>query len=388
MHPVRRPAPSTAEDGESTAAVRDRVAAAREAAAERWRAARRPNQRRGAAASLLRRRFRLEPEVMAPLRTALDRGVLSIRGVDRTLRVAWTLADLGGRTSPELDDVATALSFRQPGGVQMSDDARLRAGRTCRGWPSRRARSWPTLVADVGPVEAAERGQGGRCRRGPCPSHRSSTRRSTARQRISSCWPRRGGRLITADDAEWPLLAFTAFAGVDHRLRPQAHPPMVLWAVGPARLDDVAERAVGDRRNQGVHRVRRARRRRPGRRSGRARRRGGVGRRIRHRRRGAPRDAGRRRVHRRGAGRRHRRAIPGRACRAAASDRRSRACVVSEYPPGVRPARHRFLTRNRLVAALSGATVVVEAGAAQRGGEHRGVGAGAGPRGVRGARAR
>jgi DNA processing protein len=36
--------------------------------------------------------------------------------------------------------------------------------------------------------------------------------------------------------------------------------------------------------------------------------------------------------------------------------------IVSEYPPGVRPARYRFLTRNRLVAALSGATVVVEAG--------------------------
>ena len=36
--------------------------------------------------------------------------------------------------------------------------------------------------------------------------------------------------------------------------------------------------------------------------------------------------------------------------------------VVSEYPPGVRPARFRFLTRNRLVAALSSATVVVEAG--------------------------
>ena len=27
--------------------------------------------------------------------------------------------------------------------------------------------------------------------------------------------------------------------------------------------------------------------------------------------------------------------------------------LVSEYPPGVAPARHRFLTRNRLVAALS-----------------------------------
>lgn len=36
--------------------------------------------------------------------------------------------------------------------------------------------------------------------------------------------------------------------------------------------------------------------------------------------------------------------------------------LVTEYPPGIRPARHRFLIRNRLVAALSGATVVVEAG--------------------------
>jgi DNA processing protein len=37
--------------------------------------------------------------------------------------------------------------------------------------------------------------------------------------------------------------------------------------------------------------------------------------------------------------------------------------VVSEYPPGTRPTRRQFLARNRLVAALSGATVVVEAGA-------------------------
>jgi DNA processing protein len=36
--------------------------------------------------------------------------------------------------------------------------------------------------------------------------------------------------------------------------------------------------------------------------------------------------------------------------------------LVTEYPPGMRPARHRFLTRNRLVAALGGAVVVVEAG--------------------------
>ena len=36
--------------------------------------------------------------------------------------------------------------------------------------------------------------------------------------------------------------------------------------------------------------------------------------------------------------------------------------VFTEYPPGIRPARHRFLTRNRLVAAVAGAAVVVEAG--------------------------
>lgn len=36
--------------------------------------------------------------------------------------------------------------------------------------------------------------------------------------------------------------------------------------------------------------------------------------------------------------------------------------VVSEYPPGTSAAKHRFLTRNRLVAALSRAVVVVEAG--------------------------
>jgi DNA processing protein len=40
-----------------------------------------------------------------------------------------------------------------------------------------------------------------------------------------------------------------------------------------------------------------------------------------------------------------------------------RGVVVSEYPPGTPPARHRFLARNRLTAALSRATVVVEAGA-------------------------
>jgi DNA processing protein len=37
--------------------------------------------------------------------------------------------------------------------------------------------------------------------------------------------------------------------------------------------------------------------------------------------------------------------------------------VVSEWPPGAAPHRHRFLVRNRLIAALTRGTVVVEAAA-------------------------
>jgi DNA processing protein len=39
-----------------------------------------------------------------------------------------------------------------------------------------------------------------------------------------------------------------------------------------------------------------------------------------------------------------------------------RGLVISEYPPGTPPGRHRFLVRNRLIAALTEGTVVVEAG--------------------------
>ncbi|GGO97175.1 DNA-processing protein DprA [Actinomyces gaoshouyii] len=35
--------------------------------------------------------------------------------------------------------------------------------------------------------------------------------------------------------------------------------------------------------------------------------------------------------------------------------------LVAEVPPGSQPARHRFLTRNRIIAAMTGATLVVEA---------------------------
>lgn len=105
----------TEDDGESTSEVRKRVWDARLAARERLR----PhgiatNAEVGGA--LLRRRFQPNAQAMKPLRLAVDRGAVSIRGMDRTVRVAWTLADLAGRTSPNGVDVMTAMSFRQIGG--------------------------------------------------------------------------------------------------------------------------------------------------------------------------------------------------------------------------------------------------------------------------------
>lgn len=105
------------QEGESTAVVCARVAEARAAAAERWRpyGIRTNAEVRG---PLLRKEFRLPAKVMQPLSSALDRRQISMRGADRCLRVAWTLSDLAGRTSPVLGDVNTALSFRQNGGAR------------------------------------------------------------------------------------------------------------------------------------------------------------------------------------------------------------------------------------------------------------------------------
>ncbi|MGV9801956.1 YifB family Mg chelatase-like AAA ATPase [Mycobacterium sp. NPDC003449] len=115
LHPVTAGA-FTPEAGESSATVRQRVAAARRAAEERWGPhGIRTNAEVGG--SLLRREFRLPRATMRPLSIALDRGAISMRGADRCLRVAWTLADLAGRTIPALEDMSTALSFRQNGGV-------------------------------------------------------------------------------------------------------------------------------------------------------------------------------------------------------------------------------------------------------------------------------
>lgn len=216
------------------------------------------------------------------------------------------------------------------------------------------------LVRQYGPQEAADR-----VRRGALVAELLSR---TAARRHLDCAQRDldqlhhlGGRLITPDHQEWPWLAFAAFTGLSAKDRPQGRPPLALWAIGPLTLDHIVQRAaaiVGTRSatTYGEH----------------------VSADI-----SATLAEHEVCIVSGGAygidGYAHR-AVLGVAGDTVAvlaggidiaypaghSDllRRISASglLISEYAPGTRPARHRFLTRNRLVAALSSATVVIEAG--------------------------
>jgi magnesium chelatase family protein len=107
--------------GESTATVADRVRAARERAAARlagtpWRTNSEIPGRD------LRGRWHARPGAMDDAERNLERGVLTARGLDRVLRVAWTVADLVGHDRPDATDVALALQLRTgvPRGVPMA----------------------------------------------------------------------------------------------------------------------------------------------------------------------------------------------------------------------------------------------------------------------------
>ncbi|GAA2574465.1 YifB family Mg chelatase-like AAA ATPase [Actinomadura fulvescens] len=98
------------EFAESSEVVAERVLTARDRTAKRlaetpWRSnAEIPGPE-------LRRRFTPPPEAMRAADDALMRGTLSARGLDRVLRVAWTIADLAGRAQPSEDDVGGALAL-------------------------------------------------------------------------------------------------------------------------------------------------------------------------------------------------------------------------------------------------------------------------------------
>ncbi|MET7641713.1 YifB family Mg chelatase-like AAA ATPase [Streptomyces sp. NPDC005438] len=96
---------------EDSATVAERVVTARERAAHRyvdtpWRT------NSEVPGHELRTLWPLPGEVMSQAERDLERGLLSARGLDRVLRVAWTIADLTGRDRPGSQEVARALHLR------------------------------------------------------------------------------------------------------------------------------------------------------------------------------------------------------------------------------------------------------------------------------------
>ena len=61
--------------------------------------------------SELRRSFTPRPGALAPVERAMDLGQISARGVDRVIRVAWTLADLAGVARPTVEETSYALGL-------------------------------------------------------------------------------------------------------------------------------------------------------------------------------------------------------------------------------------------------------------------------------------
>ncbi len=247
----------------------------------------------------------------------------------------------------------------------------------------RRARAWLSravepgtidvwrFAEDVGPVEAVRR-----VRAGAAPERVRALVGARAGQDATLADLRRaeacGARLVVPEDDEWPALALHALTmalaeepegphGQSDRTRAPV-PPFALWVRGPGRLDEVVERSVavvGARASSayGEHVA------------------GELGHRLGER--GWTVLSG-------GAfgvdAAAHRGALaagaPTVAVLACGVDRVYPAAhgalfhriaedglLVSEWPPGAAPHKHRFLVRNRLIAALTRGTVVVEAAA-------------------------
>lgn len=97
----------------TSAEARDRVRDARERAAARWRGS--PWRRNGEipGARLRQLDMRVDTEARAPLDRALERGALTLRGYDRVLRLAWTMADLAGTDRPGREEIGRALFLKR-----------------------------------------------------------------------------------------------------------------------------------------------------------------------------------------------------------------------------------------------------------------------------------
>ncbi len=221
------------------------------------------------------------------------------------------------------------------------------------------------LVALLGPIEAAERIRGG-ADLGRHVGSEVGGRRDVDRVDEDLDAVRAfGGRLLVPEDAAWPAAAMAAFAHPDLAGHPDHVAPLGLWVRGPGSL---AAHVDGAHRSIAIVGSRAAT---------------GYGRFVARDWSGSLADEGLTVVSGAALGvdvEAHRgclavdgstvavlacgveRAYPAAHARLLATIART-GLVVSEYPVGAIPARHRFLVRNRLIAALGAGTLVVEAGA-------------------------
>jgi magnesium chelatase family protein len=97
--------------GESSAVVAARVREARARAAARYEGTpwRMNSEIPG---HEIRTRWPVAPGALHAAERDMERGLLTARGLDRVLRVAWTLADLAAHTRPQSGDVEQALELR------------------------------------------------------------------------------------------------------------------------------------------------------------------------------------------------------------------------------------------------------------------------------------
>jgi magnesium chelatase family protein len=98
--------------GESSAVVAARVAAARQASRARW--SRHGQSLNSEVPGVVLRRppYRPDARALRSLDRAVEQGMLTARGYHRTLRVAWSVADLNGHEAPDPGDLAEALFLR------------------------------------------------------------------------------------------------------------------------------------------------------------------------------------------------------------------------------------------------------------------------------------
>jgi magnesium chelatase family protein len=112
--PVTRAELVEGRGGESSSAVRQRVLAARERASDRF-AGQPWSTNADVPGPALRSTHRVNQDGMAIVLDEVGRGRLTGRGVDRVLRVAWTLADLAGIEKPGAAEVSSAVALRGGG---------------------------------------------------------------------------------------------------------------------------------------------------------------------------------------------------------------------------------------------------------------------------------